>query len=99
MLRDTGQDWEIAELELDEPKDNEVLIRWVAAGLCHSDEHLRHGGIVPRLPIGGGPEGAGIIKNAVPGASDVKEGDHGVASFLPVCGHLRFFASGHSIIC
>ena len=59
MLREPGSDWEIAELELDEPKANEVLIRWVAAGLCHSDEHLRHGDIVPRFPIVGGHEGAG----------------------------------------
>ena len=50
MLWDTGRDWEIVELDLDEPKQGEVLIRWVAAGLCHSDEHLRHGDIVPALP-------------------------------------------------
>ena len=34
----------------------------LAAGLCHSDEHLRHGDIVPRFPIVGGHEGAGIIE-------------------------------------
>ena len=57
MLRDTGRDWEIVELELDEPKQGEVLIRWVAAGLCHSDEHLRHGDIVPALPDRRRPRG------------------------------------------
>jgi S-(hydroxymethyl)glutathione dehydrogenase/alcohol dehydrogenase len=98
MLRDTGTDWEIAELELDEPKANEVLIRWVAAGLCHSDEHLRHGDIVPRFPIVGGHEGAGIIEKVGPGVSRVAEGDHVVTSFLPVCGHCRFCATGHSNI-
>ena len=67
MLWDTGRDWEIAELDLDEPKQGEVLIRWVAAGLCHSDEHLRHGDIVPRFPIVGGHEGAGIIEKVGPG--------------------------------
>ncbi|MDA0181161.1 NDMA-dependent alcohol dehydrogenase [Solirubrobacter phytolaccae] len=99
MLRDTGLDWEIAELELDEPKANEVLIRWVAAGLCHSDEHLRHGDIVPRFPIVGGHEGAGVIEKCGPGVSRVKEGDHVVTSFLPVCGHCRWCATGHSNIC
>src|SRR3954453_1100066 len=99
MLRDTGLDWEIADVELDEPKANEVLIRWVAAGLCHSDEHLRHGDIVPRFPIVGGHEGAGIIEKCGPGVSRVKEGDHVVTSFLPVCGHCRFCATGHSNIC
>ena len=99
MLREPGADWEIAELELDEPKANEVLIRWVAAGLCHSDEHLRHGDIVPRFPIVGGHEGAGVIEKCGPGVSRVKEGDHVVTSFLPVCGHCRWCATGHSNIC
>ena len=35
------QDWQIVEIDLDPPKDHEVLVRWVAAGLCHSDQHLR----------------------------------------------------------
>ena len=35
------QDWQILEIDLDPPRDQEVLIRWVAAGLCHSDQHLR----------------------------------------------------------
>jgi alcohol dehydrogenase (nicotinoprotein) len=99
MLWEEGRDWEIAELDLDEPKQGEVLIRWVAAGLCHSDEHLRHGDIVPRFPIVGGHEGAGIIEKVGPGVSRVKEGDHVVTSFLPVCGHCRFCATGHSNIC
>ena len=86
MLWDTGRDWEIAELDLDEPKQGEVLIRWVAAGLCHSDEHLRHGDIVPRFPIVGGHEGAGIIEEIGPGVSRVKVGDHVVSSFIPSAG-------------
>ena len=62
VLRGVGQDFEITELDLDPPQAGEVLIRYVAAGLCHSDEHLRHGDIVPRFPIVGGHEGAGIIE-------------------------------------
>ena len=69
MLRGTGQDFEITELELDPPKAGEVLIRFVASGLCHSDEHLRHGDIVPRFPIVGGHEGAGIIEEVGPGVT------------------------------
>ena len=53
VLTEVGADWEVIELDLDEPKNNEVLIRYVAAGLCHSDEHLRHGDIVPRFPLVG----------------------------------------------
>ena len=59
ILRGVSQPFEIVELDLDPPKAGEVLIKYVAAGLCHSDEHLRHGDIVPRFPIVGGHEGAG----------------------------------------
>jgi S-(hydroxymethyl)glutathione dehydrogenase/alcohol dehydrogenase len=41
VLRGLERDWEVTELDLDPPKEHEVLIRFVAAGLCHSDEHLR----------------------------------------------------------
>ncbi len=41
VLRKGGEPWEITELDLDEPKANEVLVRMKAAGLCHSDEHIR----------------------------------------------------------
>ena len=77
----------------------EVLIRWVASGLCHSDDHLRTGDIVPRFPIVGGHEGAGIIEKVGPGVTRVAEGDHVVTSFLPACGHCRWCATGHSAIC
>ena len=44
VLRKAGTPWEITELELDPPQANEVLIQMEAAGLCHSDEHIRaHG--------------------------------------------------------
>ena len=62
VLRDLGKDWEIVELDLDPPKDGEVLVRFVAAGLCHSDDHLRTGDIPVRYPIVGGHEGAGIVE-------------------------------------
>ena len=59
VLRDVGKDFEIVELDLDEPKAGEVLVRFVASGLCHSDDHLRTGDIPVRYPIVGGHEGAG----------------------------------------
>ena len=89
VLRGVGQDFEITELDLDPPRAGEVLIRYVAAGLCHSDEHLRHGDIVPRFPIVGGHEGAGIIEE-VARRHPAKPGDHVICSFLPVSGHCRW---------
>jgi alcohol dehydrogenase (nicotinoprotein) len=99
VIRGIGQDWEITELDLDPPKAGEALIRFVAAGLCHSDDHLRTGDIPVRYPLVGGHEGAGIIEEVGPGSSRFKPGDHVVCSFLPVCGHCRFCARGLSNLC
>jgi NDMA-dependent alcohol dehydrogenase len=99
ILRELGADWEIIELELDPPKAGEVLIRWVAAGLCHSDEHLRTGDIPVRYPIVGGHEGAGVIEEVGTGVTRLAAGDHVVCSFLPVCGHCRFCARGMTNLC
>src|SRR5262244_3620342 len=99
VLRDLGSDWEITEMDLDPPKAGEVLVRWVAAGLCHSDEHLRTGDIPVRYPIVGGHEGSGVIEDVGPGVTRLKAGDRIVCSFLPVCGHCRFCARGMTNMC
>ncbi|HEX4830358.1 MAG TPA: NDMA-dependent alcohol dehydrogenase [Trebonia sp.] len=99
VLRDVGQDFEIAELDLDEPKAGEVLVRLEASGLCHSDDHLRTGDIPVRYPIVGGHEGAGVVERAGPGVERLQPGDHVVGSFLPVCGKCRFCARGQSNLC
>jgi Zn-dependent alcohol dehydrogenase len=74
-------------------------ISGVAAGLCHSDEHLRTGDIPVRFPIVGGHEGAGIVEEVGPGVSRLAPGDHIVCSFLPVCGHCRFCSRGLTNLC
>ena len=91
VLVDAGKPFEIMELDLDGPRDGEVLIRYTAAGLCHSDLHLTDGDLVPRFPIVGGHEGAGIIEEVGAGVTKVKPGDHVVCSFIPNCGTCRFF--------
>jgi alcohol dehydrogenase (nicotinoprotein) len=99
ILREAGQDWEIAELELDPPKVGEVLVRFAASGLCHSDEHTRSGDLTGRLPLVGGHEGAGIVQEVGEGVTRLKAGDHIVCSFLPVCGHCRWCSTGKSNLC
>jgi len=99
VLRGVGKEWEIVELDLDPPKAGEVLVRFVASGLCHSDDHLRTGDIPVRYPIVGGHEGAGIVEEVGAGVSRLQPGDHVVCSFLPVCGHCRFCARGLTNLC
>jgi NDMA-dependent alcohol dehydrogenase len=99
VLSGPGQDWEVQELDLDPPKDHEVLIRFVAAGLCHSDDHLRTGDLPARYPMVGGHEGAGIIEEVGPGVTRVKPGDHVVCSFIPSCGICRWCSTGQQSLC
>ena len=47
ILRGVGKQWEIAEIELAEPRGNEVLVRMAVAGICHSDDHFASGDFVP----------------------------------------------------
>ena len=98
VLRKGGQPWEITELELDEPKAGEVLISMRAAGLCHSDEHIRATGTA-RLPLVGGHEGAGVIEKTGPGVTRVQEGDRVACSYIPVCGTCRYCSTGHQNLC
>ena len=54
--------WEITDLQLDEPKAHEVRVKLMAAGLCHSDDHITAGDAPVRMPVVGGHEGAGIVE-------------------------------------
>ena len=99
VLRDVGKPFEIVELDLDEPNTGEVMVKFTASGLCHSDDHLRTGDIPVRYPIVGGHEGAGIVEQVGEGVTRLAVGDHVVASFLPVCGKCRFCARGQTNLC
>ena len=92
--------WEIAEVELDEPKEREVLIRIAAAGMCHSDDHFATGDMPLGIsPYCGGHEGAGVVEAIGPGVHSVRPGDHVVLSFIPGCGRCRWCASGMQNLC
>jgi S-(hydroxymethyl)glutathione dehydrogenase/alcohol dehydrogenase len=99
VLHDVKTPFEVTELDLDGPGPGEVLIRYVAAGLCHSDLHLTDGDLQPRFPIVGGHEGAGIIEETGPGVTKVKAGDHVVCSFIPSCGTCRYCSTGRQSLC
>ena len=99
VVHGPGTDWEVTELELDPPRAGEVLIRYVAAGLCHSDQHVQTGDIRPRFPLVGGHEGSGVIEQVGPGVTRVKPGDHVVCAFIPSCGRCRFCSTGHQNLC
>ena len=75
-----GEEFEIGEVELAEPRSNEVLVRVVATGVCHTDAVARDNGIVP-YPIVLGHEGAGIVERAGANVKTVGPGEHVVLSY------------------
>lgn len=111
ILHDMGQQWSVEDFELDPPRADEVLVEMAAAGLCHSDEHIRNGdmsapnevmeamGLPSMFPMIGGHEGAGVILEVGEGVSDFAPGDHVVTSFVAVCGRCRWCNSGMEYIC
>jgi S-(hydroxymethyl)glutathione dehydrogenase/alcohol dehydrogenase len=102
LLFDQSGKWGIADVELEPPRQGELLIRMAAAGLCHSDDHIATGDLpVPpeALPIAGGHEGAGVVEEVGPNTPGWKAGDRVVLSFLPMCGLCRWCASGMQNLC
>lgn len=100
ILRSAPGKYETAEVELEEPRAGEVLVKMVAAGLCHTDDHLATGDIpVPLHPIAVGHEGSGIVRQVGAGVDHLKEGDHVIFSFIPACGRCRFCALGQQNLC
>jgi S-(hydroxymethyl)glutathione dehydrogenase/alcohol dehydrogenase len=92
--------WEAIEVELDPPRQDELLIRIEAAGLCHSDDHVATGDLpLQGLPMAGGHEGAGVVEEVGPNTPGWKVGDHLVLSFLPSCGRCRWCAGGMQNLC
>jgi alcohol dehydrogenase (nicotinoprotein) len=91
--------WEIADLQLDDPKAHEVRVQLMAAGLCHSDDHITTGDARVRLPVVGGHEGAGIVESVGPDVRRVKPGDRIVCSYIPACGACRPCSTGHQNMC
>ena len=80
----------IEELDLDGPKEGEVLVEVKATGVCHTDAFTLSGddpeGIYPAVL---GHEGAGIVAQLGEGVTRLKSGDRCILSFVSNCGHCR----------
>jgi S-(hydroxymethyl)glutathione dehydrogenase/alcohol dehydrogenase len=99
ICREPRRPWEITDVELDDPRANEVRIRFHAAGLCHSDDHIQKGDARMRFPVVGGHEGAGVVEAVGPGVTRVGVGDRVVCSFIPACGACRYCSTGRQNLC
>ena len=84
-----SQPFHIEQVDIEGPGEDEVLVEVQAAGLCHSDLSVVAGLRRRPLPIVGGHEGAGIVREVGRNVKDVQPGDHVVLTGVAGCGHCR----------
>jgi alcohol dehydrogenase len=89
----------VRQVELAGPGHGEVLVRIVAAGLCHSDLSVIDGNRPRPLPMVLGHEAAGIVEEFGPGVTDLAVGDHVVCVFVPSCGTCEYCNDGRPALC
>lgn len=100
VIQEQPGQFEIVELELEEPRQDEILVRMVYSGLCHSDYHLQTGDSVPEiLPMVGGHEGTGVVEAVGPNTTEFSVGDKIVFSFIGSCGKCRWCNEGMTNLC
>lgn len=93
-----GQPLAIQEVELAEPKANEVLVKIEATGVCHSDLNALNDETTP-FPTILGHEGAGVVAGVGPNVKNVKVGDKVALSWVPYCGTCEFCVTGAVHLC
>ena len=97
---EAGKPLEVTEVELDGPREGEILIRNVATGVCHTDAYTLSGddpeGLFPSVL---GHEGGAIVEEVGVGVSSVSVGDHVIPLYVPECGECKFCKSGKTNLC
>jgi S-(hydroxymethyl)glutathione dehydrogenase / alcohol dehydrogenase len=100
VLEEFGQPLDVQELDLDEPKAGEVLVRLTACGVCHTDLYTASGadpsGYAPTVL---GHEGAGIVEKLGPDVTSVAPGDQVVTLFSPQCRECIHCRSDRTNLC
>ena len=89
----------IEEIKISPPLENEVLVKVMGAGLCHSDLSVINGSRVMPLPLVIGHEGSGEVVELGSAVKDIKVGDHVAFQFSPSCGRCRRCLEGRPQVC
>lgn len=91
---------EIVEVDLEGPKEGEVLVEIMATGICHTDAYTLEGfdseGIFPSIL---GHEGAGVVREVGAGVTSVKPDDHVIPLYTPECRQCKSCLSGKTNLC
>lgn len=99
VLREFNKPLSIEALELDPPREGEVLIKHHYTGFCHTDLHQMLGELNVGLPMVIGHETAGVVEEIGAGVRNVKVGDHVVSNFIVACGKCPECLKGLSHLC
>jgi len=95
-----GKPLSIEEVDLEGPKEGEVLMKMIATGVCHTDAFTLSGddpeGVFPCIL---GHEGGGIVREIGQGVTSVSIGDHVIPLYTPECGECKFCRSGKTNLC
>lgn len=98
VVRSSGGPFEVEKVRLDPPAADEVLVRVVATGMCHTDMVARDQVYPVPQPIVLGHEGSGVVEAVGDGVQKVAPGDHVVMTFL-FCGQCRPCQEGSPASC
>ena len=97
---EAGKPLEIATVQLEGPREGEVLVEIMATGICHTDEFTRSGadpeGLFPAIL---GHEGAGIVRDVGPGVKSVQPGDHVIPLYTPECRECEYCLNPKTNLC
>jgi S-(hydroxymethyl)glutathione dehydrogenase/alcohol dehydrogenase len=99
VLRAPKQPLSIEDVEISKPGPHEVLVRTVAAGVCHSDLHFQNGSYMYPTPAVLGHESAGVVEQVGAEVRYVQPGDHVITCLSVFCGHCEFCLSGRPALC
>lgn len=93
------QDLTIEDVEVDEPRGREVLVKTAYSGVCHSDLHFVDGLYAFPAPAILGHEAAGVVEAVGPDVTDFAPGDHVIACLSVFCGNCDFCLTGQTHLC
>ena len=100
IAREAGQPLSIETIQVDGPREGEVMVEIKATGVCHTDAFTLSGadpeGLFPSVL---GHEGAGIIVDTGPGVTSVSTGDHVIPLYTPECRQCEYCTSGKTNLC
>lgn len=99
VFHEPGVPFAVEMLDLDSPRDHEVLVRVAAAGVCHSDWHLMTGATQHVTPVVPGHEGSGVVVDVGPEVRRVKAGDHVALNWAPNCGSCFYCLHDRPSLC